>query len=220
MTKRLKAAGYGPYSYPEGSVKGVAITDTSNSEEMVVQHDGITCSSFTASSVLSTTAGKKTQTTSLNNFITSTGGTVTVSANGQKANLEVPVATSYMTKSLSANCADGASVEYTDNVIFPDQGRVLCIAYVTDSGGSFSGSTHNWGEFFYSWRGESEGEGTITSISSHAEFGVKGGYTGSGSYLTDVDGTRVFLYCNVDKIKFTNESGGYVKWKFIIWDIT
>ena len=85
MTKRLKAAGYGPYSYPEGSAKGVAITDTSNSEEMVVQHDGITCSSFTASSVLSTTAGKKTQTTSLNNFITSTGGTVTVSAIGQKS---------------------------------------------------------------------------------------------------------------------------------------
>ena len=218
MTKRLKAAGYGPYSYPEGSAKGVAITDTSNNEEMIIKHDGITCSSFTASSVLSTTAGKKTQTTSLNNFITSTGGTVTISANGQNANLEVP--TSYMTKSLSANCADGASVEYTDNVIFPDQGRVLCIAYVTNGLGAFQGSTHNSGEFFYSWNNESEGDGTITLLKGTGEFGVLGDYTGSETDLDDVDGTRVYLYSNLNKIKFTNESGGLVKWKFIIWDIT
>ena len=50
------------------------------------------------------------------------------------------------------------------------------------------------------------------------EFGVS--TTTDYSELGDIDGTRVYLRTDENRIRLMNTSGGYIKWRIIVWDLT
>tara|TARA_R110000824_G_scaffold77767_4_gene196588 strand:- start:10196 stop:10915 length:720 start_codon:yes stop_codon:yes gene_type:complete len=163
MSKRLRAAQHGPYSYLGD---GWELTERDDStyvetDKITADTDGITFHIHSANTVLGLDATKKTKSLIGTDICTSSDGSVTVTNSSGKANLSVPVVTSnnslhaksWITNKMDTGASENISFGNGATNFYEYTNLVHIVAYdVNTSTGDYLGGMVGsaWGYFFVS----------------------------------------------------------------------
>jgi len=212
---------FGPYLYDTPNNAFEVFDNSSGASQLTIEHDGIACSAWTANKFLLTGATNgepipKAKTGNLSDMVTSGDSSITISAN------DISVAAPSISKSVFYTTADdnGGETDFTTFTFAGDHpaeiGRALVIAHHwDDTGSALSATVEGWIEFLYSVDSQATGA-SITKIAADADSEV---YRGDGTGLSN-SGIRVYNYTSEDKLRIQNETGSFVKWRIVWWDLT